>query len=623
MPVEREFKPIEIAVVEGGKLAPDLPPDKISPADYTLKENLRYEDGFEVEREGWADYQPNAAIAAATSKVMGTAVKQIGEAVRANGEAVPIGISADKVYYWNWTTGQWTQIGSGYSTTPARRWQIESVGGYTVFNNGTDLPFTWVIGDAAVVPIYELREQGYACVGEIAVSNGQLLCYDVTEILTAELSGILNGGSPYGLVASNKVQRKSYMKLTSNVGNPRDFAATVAGTGTAGTPTLTIAWPMASFQNGNEITIIGAGAAGGNLTTTISNITGTTITLATNILTSVSGADTQKTAALDTWVASYDLEDDGTEIMRALPLGNRMVVYKGSGDIFVGYFTGDIDEPWIYDRVYTPKGESRGLRFPYTLVNVGGRYHLYAGDRHFYTFSLGSQRPEPHPVLGLCEKTLFFDKVAAYTSDYSTVKNTTFAAVNGCTSEIFFLVPAAGGDTALAYDFANERASVVTGFAFTCAATIHKPTALKTSDQQELYFIMGTSAGNVATYGRTNLNLITMTRLGSAFTRALESGWIGFGQFFHEKDVKAYGITAGEPSKAVAVTLYATDHPAKAASTLASFSLNGAGEPTLKQVYFRRTYFKDRLSFNAGAGVRISGRMWLVGLVPGKGMTRA
>lgn len=557
MPVKREYRSIEIPVSAGGHLASDLPANKIGQADFALKENMRYEDGFLVEREGWDDFQPNINIDPATTRAMGAAVKQIGEAVRPNGERVPVGVADDKVYYWNWTTGAWTQIGSGFSASPARRWQIQNLGGYTIFNNGTDLPFTWVIGDAAVTPIYELREQGYACVGEILVANRQLKCYDVTEILPAELSGILNGGSPYGLVAANKTQRIGYREVWSNIDDPRDFAAVVAGTGTAGTPNLTLAWPMASLQNGDQITILGAGTAGGNLTTTISNIAGTAVTLGTNIVTSVTGASTQKPTAIDSIVAYSDaVMGDGSEVLRAMKLQNRVVVYKATGQIFTGYYTGDISEPWIYDSAYSVGRESRGLVFPYTLVDVSGRYHLYAGGGHFYTFSLGTNEPTEHPVLRLCEKTKFFDQLTALGVDQATLRDTVFAEINACTSEVFFFIPGQSGPTvestgsALAYDFENERADVVTSCGFTCAASIAKPTGLKAADPKETIFIMGRSNGRVATYGRSNLNLQTMARFGNGFTRAAESGLLDFGAPAHEKAVRSYLVDCAEMSAA-------------------------------------------------------------------------
>jgi hypothetical protein len=333
----------------------------------------------------------------------------------------------------------------------------------------------------------------------------------------------------------------------------------------------------------------------------------------------VTGGATQKTAALNSVVGYLDLEDDGSEILRGMPLQNRMIVYKSSGQIFVGYYTGDLDQPWIYDRVYGPRDKPRSMRFPYTLVDVGGRYHLYAGERHFYTFSLGSQEPQIHPVLRHCERTLFFTPVAASTADYSTIKNKVYAAVNGCTSEVFFSAP---GVAALAYDFENERASTVTDFDFTCAATIRKPVALKTSDQQEIYFVMGRDIGRVATYGRTNLNLLTMARFSASFSRTLESGYLSFGQPRHEKALRSYEAVSQLAAAPIYITLYGTDHPTKAFTTLDIFSLNTAGGPAIRHTHFLFNYFKDKIVSSSGLGARVSGRTLEVGLVPGQGITK-
>lgn len=621
MSLKRESRPVEIAVIDGGRLAPDVPPDRLSAADYTVKRNWRYDSGYEVEREGWQDWQPNSAIAASVSRVMGAAsVEQVGEAVRANGETVPVGVANGKIYWFSWTNGLWTEIGTGYSTTPARRWQILNTGGYVVFNNGTDLPCTWVIGDAAVKPIYELREQGYACVGEITASNNMLLCWDITEILPAELDGIMNGGSPYGIVAADKVQRYAYRKVWSNIGNPRDFAAVVNGSGADSQAVLTLAWPMASFEAGDEVIVVGAGTLGGNLTTTILSIDEEEITLATNILTTVSGAAVFKSAALNSIVGFLDLEDDGSEVMRALPLQNRVVAYKSSGQIFLGYYTGDLDEPWIYDRVYSATGESRGLRFPYTLVDVAGRHHLYAGDRHFYTFSLGDNEPQIHSVLQPCEQALFFTPAAALGA---TARTRIFAAMNGCTSEVFFFVPGANeaAGSVLAYDFANARASSIDAAGFTSAATIRRPIGAASASREELWFLLGRDNGHTALYGASNLTVITRARFGAAFDRVLESGLIHFGAPFEEKDVRSYVVVADQVA-ALTVVISATDRPSKAVSTLATVSLNGTSQPTIHYLHARRAYFKDRITCAAGVGLRISSRMWDAAIVPARGQTK-
>lgn len=628
-PVQHDFDDIELSVVDGGVLAPDYPPDRIKPTDYTVKDNFRYSDGAEEDREGWDDYRPNTGVAASTSRVMGTAIKQVGEARRANGETVPVGVSAGKIYYWNWSDGEWKEIGTGYSTTVATRWQIENVGSYVVFNNGTDLPCTWVIGDASVTPIYEFREQGYVCAGTMTESNGMLLLEDITEILPDKLSSVLNGGTPYGTVSSANTQHYGFRKVWSNINNPRDFAAVVTGSGSAGSPNITLAWPMASFEVGDEITIIGGGTAGGNLTTTIKSISGTALELDTNLVTAISDAAIQKTTALNSVVGYLDLEDDGSIILRSLPLQNRVVTYKSSGEIFVGYYTGDLDQPWAYDRVYSPTGENRGVRFPHTLIDIGGKYHLYAGAKHFYMFSLGSREPERHPVLRHCERTLFFDPIAAATTDYTTIRNVVFAAKNGCTNEVFFKVPHStpANSHALVYDFENEKASRVTGFVFDCAATIRKPIAAKASDEQEVIFIMGWTdgtTGKVATYGRSNLNLITLNRFGSGFTRTLETGLISFGHPNKYKRVVRYGINCNLANSAISVTLYKTNAPQiSPTSVFTKSNLNASGQVTIVGLLEQACYFKEKIErVSPSSAMRISSRVWRVAVIPGEIVSR-
>lgn len=75
----------------------------------------------------------------------------------------------------------WMQIGSGFSPN-GNRWEAVGVNGYLVLNNGVDLPMTYNLQESVVKPIYELREQGIACVGTIAAQDGILCCMDISQI---------------------------------------------------------------------------------------------------------------------------------------------------------------------------------------------------------------------------------------------------------------------------------------------------------------------------------------------------------------------------------------------------------------------------------------------------------
>lgn len=104
--------------------------------------------------------------------------------------------------------GQWQTIGHGFAEV-ALRWQHLNINGYSVFNNGVDLPVTYRVEEDFAVPIYELREQGIAAVGRIAEHNGILMCADITEIQADELeelfdfTGAIPSGNLLALVTGN------------------------------------------------------------------------------------------------------------------------------------------------------------------------------------------------------------------------------------------------------------------------------------------------------------------------------------------------------------------------------------------------------------------------------------
>lgn len=83
------------------------------------------------------------------------------------------------------------------------------------------------------------------------------------------------------------------------------WQAPTTGDITSGSPTLTVA-SAATFEVGQGIYVAGAGTAGARLVTTISAISGTTITLASNAATTVSGAVVQHddTAAINSATAA-------------------------------------------------------------------------------------------------------------------------------------------------------------------------------------------------------------------------------------------------------------------------------------------------------------------------------
>lgn len=207
--------------------------------------------------------------------------------------------TGDDTPYYVENEGYWLEIGSGFSED-GRRWEAVQCGDYLIFNNGVDLPVSYSLVDyQRVVPLYELRELGVARVGTIAEVNGVLVCMDVTMIKDGLLEGHFtdNPGNAYGVITAAITVRIQNRVLWSDPADARRFAASFPASMTAGSRVVTLNYPVSSLEAGQEITILGAGLNGGNLTTTILNYPGAgSGTYASGVLTStgvnVSNGDT-------------------------------------------------------------------------------------------------------------------------------------------------------------------------------------------------------------------------------------------------------------------------------------------------------------------------------------------
>jgi hypothetical protein len=125
-------------------------------------------------------------------------------------------------------------------------------------------------------------------------------------VYSSSVAGSVNSGS-------HVYQNSFYTAVVSTTG-------TVSG---APSPTLTVA-SAAGLKVGQSITIVGAGAAGADFTTTIKAIAGTTITLAANASTNVAGAAvTAYTETLASPISAAITAADGAHSVTvgAIPLG--------------------------------------------------------------------------------------------------------------------------------------------------------------------------------------------------------------------------------------------------------------------------------------------------------------
>ena len=197
------FQSLLLKPKDGANLFTALSAESAGIANYVEKEDWRRELDVEVRREGHEYFQPEGAYAAA---FVGTTddIKLIHMARRPNGEVAIIAATETTIFryrgsddmtyvnssylatsdYFAASQTNWITIGSGFTTKAngAKRWQAVNLNGYTVLNNGYDLPVSYRLEDEFTKPIYELREAGIATVGCIASYNGILMLGDVTEI---------------------------------------------------------------------------------------------------------------------------------------------------------------------------------------------------------------------------------------------------------------------------------------------------------------------------------------------------------------------------------------------------------------------------------------------------------
>lgn len=230
----------QVKVSDGGALVASLSLENIGDSNYSIKVNWRRDKDQEQRREGWTPFSPLPVIEDQEVFDATDTVIRLAELVRPNGDRCVVGASRTEIKRFNNTTGLWDTIGSGYSAS-GKRWQINSMDGYLVLNNTVDLPVTYREEEAAVVPMYELREVGVASVGRMEQNSGFILFADIVEIQADQLIQWMNGYSAYGQAPEAKA-------ANFNVVSPTDSGKRFDVTTGAGTITATLpASPAADF----------------------------------------------------------------------------------------------------------------------------------------------------------------------------------------------------------------------------------------------------------------------------------------------------------------------------------------------------------------------------------------
>jgi hypothetical protein len=238
----------QVKISQGGRLITDMSAADVGPANYTSKLNLRRDRDVEQRREGYLKFNP---LAGPTQEYIFDAALtcyRLVELTKPNGERALIGFSRTSVRLFDNTLGTWSNIGTGYSSSGVR-WQVATMDGYLIANNAVDLPFTYEIGDAAVTPIYELREVGVASVGRMAIYNSFVMLADIVEIQAEVLQLMMRGWSTFTVDAT---QAKAANFSINNTTEDQDRFNVTTGAGTI-TATLPSAPPSGFYVWLNKV----------------------------------------------------------------------------------------------------------------------------------------------------------------------------------------------------------------------------------------------------------------------------------------------------------------------------------------------------------------------------------
>lgn len=362
------------------------------------------------------------------------------------------------------------------------------------------------------------------------------------------------------------VVRRQYRVLWSELNKPTQYALLSDVSFSIGSRTLSTNRMLRSLNVGDEVTVVGAGLLGGSLTQAVVTSVGPgAIQISIPALSSVDGQIT-RSSSVGSIVGYYDLQDDGSGILKMASLAGRLIVYKDT-NLFIGKFTGVSGRAFTFELVRVPHG--RSLYYRNTLVSLQDTRHVFAGRDRFYSFDLTTRQPVPIPDCDLVADQFF-------TSSRITDTESIYAVDNHLTQEFWVVSPNSSIPT-LCWDYLYSSFSQ-TDFAPTAASVIKQSTDRLVSESGDM-FLMGTSGGTLIQYGlctepnpawtdtgepwmdgrrvyyRRSANPYSATK--NPYTATISTGRGHLGDPYNEKQIERYviGISSsaittavGEPS---------------------------------------------------------------------------
>lgn len=426
--------------------------------------------------------------------------------------------------------------------------------------------------------------------------------------------------TPYEAVTTSTARNHARL-IWSQVNDPRRFAATNKGSINGNSSVLTLNYASSSYEQGDKITIVGAGISGGNLSTTILYVDGARLFLSDTASENVTDALVSQTNEANSIIGFEDIEDDGSGIINMAPIQNSLAIYKDTS-IFIAEYTGSITAPFKFRLIKVP--DSKTLYYKNTLITVKESVHIYAGRDNFYAFDLSSRGPK-EMIPGQVVKDLFFGVVDITKTD------DVFASDNVLTNEVWFGLPTSSeAHKTICLDYLNNTMST-TAVEIGAAASIKKPPSTNQN-----WFIMGTKNGVVLRYGLSNEAQGTWSNKKAIYYRmtanpysstqnqypsTIKSGLANFGDAYNEKDLRGYVVQLAsqqDTNSTLNIKLYGYENPYDDATVLTGSSAYQITNPkgqNLVPVFFRQHLFQDEIMATGTANVRLAGRVFDVGKV--------
>lgn len=619
-------KPSELDIVAGGRLITTYSDDNVGPANYVRKLNMRrIERDRDGRREGWIKFKPNAGAPLGTQSLNDSSRQTLlVETIRPNGERVVVAAAKTVIRKFDFATLTWIQIGSGFSSA-ALRWQWCTLNGYLILNNGVDLPVSYRVEEATVVPLYELREAGIASAKFITQANGFLLLAYIKEIKSTEQTAIMNGTTPYGIITDpTKVNDVPWEIINGEYGQPRMWAPEFSVVMNAASANIVLPWTSTVFvANTTRVAVLDGGPNGGVLGgqsdspegVLVTGVAGSTLTLAKSTdatLTYPRTVTVMRWSDQSTLVGKYPLQDDSSPIVAFKTLNNQPIAYR-STRIFVGRYTATPGAPFDFKRRY--EGEDVP-KWAEAVVDVNGKYHLYPGEGgRFYSFDGIGPQVNVHRT---CDdaRNLLFDGV--------TPGSDIWAIDNPLTKEIWFCRPG----KIMAYDYFFDSVSEID-------AEIHAAAFVQRPNSTDKWFILAIE-GYIFTYGlvkTAQVEILTWLRdspapvqiIGPAPAPLVKFGLAALGSAMYEKDISTYILKLGNDTldSTVELKLWSTRDAHETPTLL--FTDAQAG-PTYKwDVFYRDVYFQDqlRVTSETDRDFQLVGRIIDKSVIRSHGVTRS